>query len=191
MSGTASDTVTRIAVDVTFMEMRAAPSGPARAFPEGFALRRIRHPEIADYLAIYRRVGAPHCWWMRFEMPPARLQAHLRDPHCEIHLLYDVSGAVWGFFELDMRQPMLPYLSHMGLVPEALGRGLGRPLLDAAIARAWEGSCAYLRVNTCTADHPNALPTYLKAGFSITHVVRELWDIPDRLGLPVPRHLMV
>ena len=40
-------------------------------------------------------------------------------------------------------------------------------------------------VNTCTADHPRALPTYLRAGFHPIRQVREEWDVPCRLGLEI------
>jgi hypothetical protein len=61
--------------------------------------------------------------------------------------------------------------------------------LRHAIATAWREGCAALTVNTCTADHPRALPNYLKAGFQVLRVVREEWPIPDRLGLPIPERL--
>ena len=81
-------------------------------------------------------------------------------------------------------------LSYFGLRPQALGRGVGRLLLDAAVADARARSPAgTVRVNTCTADHPRALPNYLDAGFRPLRTVRELWDIPDRLGLAIPERL--
>jgi hypothetical protein len=46
-------------------------------------------------------------------------------------------------------------------------------------------------VNTCTADHPRALPNYLAAGFQVIRTVREIWDVPNRLGLVIPARLKV
>ena len=46
-----------------------------------------------------------------------------------------------------------------------------------------------MTVNTCTADHPRALPTYLRAGFQPVRQVRELWNVPVRLGMRVPQSL--
>jgi hypothetical protein len=43
--------------------------------------------------------------------------------------------------------------------------------------------------NTCTADHPRAVPGYLAAGFVPVRRVREVWDVPTRLGLDIPEHL--
>jgi hypothetical protein len=44
-------------------------------------------------------------------------------------------------------------------------------------------------VNTCTADHPRALPTYLRAGFVVVRQVAEDWKVPARLGLEIPDRL--
>lgn len=94
-----------------------------------------------------------------------------------------------GFFELDLEKPETPYLSYLGLVSEAQGKGLGKKLLKAAIQQAWQKETRVLRVNTCTADHPNALPTYKAAGFVPIMVEQEHWSIPDDLGLVLPEHL--
>ena len=48
-----------------------------------------------------------------------------------------------------------------------------------------------LTVNTCTADHPRALPGYLRAGFRPLRAVREVWDVPNQLGLSIPERLRV
>ena len=45
-------------------------------------------------------------------------------------------------------------------------------------------------VNTCTADHPRALPGYVRAGFRPVRHVREVWDVPVRLGLKIPDNLL-
>jgi hypothetical protein len=46
-------------------------------------------------------------------------------------------------------------------------------------------------VNTCTADHPRALPNYLKAGYRKLRTVREEWPLPVSLGLRIPQHLLL
>jgi hypothetical protein len=47
-----------------------------------------------------------------------------------------------------------------------------------------------MTVNTCTADHPRALPTYLRTGFRTLRQVREVWNVPLRLGMRIPQHLL-
>jgi len=82
-------------------------------------------------------------------------------------------------------------LNYFGLMPGMIGRGLGRALLAAAVDGVFaEGSpLRGMTVNTCTADHPRALPNYKAAGFVEVRKVREVWDIPKRLGLEVPERL--
>ncbi|GBR14549.1 GNAT family N-acetyltransferase [Asaia spathodeae] len=178
---------TDITVDVTFLE-RLRPPLPRRVvWPEGYRLERW-HPNTTDYLALYRLVGAPHCWWMRYLMPSATLHRIIASSHTYICRLLGPEG-VAGFFELDLEKPETPYLSYLGLVPEAQGKGLGKRLLNAAIQQGWQKETRVLRVNTCTADHPNALPTYKAAGFVPIMVEQEHWSIPDDLGLVPPEHL--
>lgn len=100
-------------------------------------------------------------------------------------------GEPAGFFELDARSGHDVNLAYFGLMPHALGKGLGGPFLRAAIDAAWMLAPTQLRVNTCTADHPRALPAYLRAGFKPIRTVREVWDIPDALELPIPPGLRV
>jgi hypothetical protein len=46
-----------------------------------------------------------------------------------------------------------------------------------------------MTVNTCTADHPRALPTYIRCGFRPVRQAREQWNVPTRLGLRIPAHV--
>ena len=76
-------------------------------------------------------------------------------------------------------------------MPSATGLGLGTAFLRAAVDRAFAEGARALTVNTCTADHPRALPGYLRAGFRPLRAVREVWDVPNQLGLSIPEHLRV
>jgi GNAT superfamily N-acetyltransferase len=102
-----------------------------------------------------------------------------------------VKGAVAGFFETDASHWPDVNLNYFGLMPGVIGRGLGRTLLDAAVDSVFLGSTGLrgMTVNTCSADHPRALPNYIAAGFREVRRVREAWDIPVRLGLAIPENL--
>ena len=189
---------TRIAVDVTFLRLSPAAAGgsgvasrdrAAELFPPGNQLIRLEAPSVAFYRYLYNTVGNAYCWWLRRMTPDAELAALLEHPAVGIHVLYS-RGEPAGFFELDGRGGQDVNLSYFGLMPGAIGKGLGARLLQAAIEAARAGSSSgIVRVNTCTADHPRAMGTYLRAGFAPVRTIREVWDIPDHLGLPIPDHL--
>lgn len=188
---------TRIAVDVTFLRLdRPAPGADPAApssmlLPAGCSLERVVSPSVGFYRYLYNTVGGAYCWWLRRITPDAELAALLADPAVALHVLYR-QGEPAGFFELDGRGVQDVNLGYFGLMPHAVGVGLGFRLLHCAIRQARASSASgAVRVNTCTADHPRALSTYLRAGFRPLRTVREVWDIPDRLGLPIPDRLRV
>lgn len=183
-----------IAVDVTFLRMDQPPRGPAPPLPPDARVEQAAHCSLAFYRYLYDTVGRDYVWWLRRTMPDRDLAAILGDPAVSIHVLYR-GGEPAGFYELD-RRPLggIVNLSYFGLMPHAIGRGVGAALLRHAVDMAWGGGPGAARgvtVNTCTADHPRALPNYLAAGFQRLRTVRELWRVPVRLGLPVPQHLRI
>ena len=178
----------RVQVTVTFLRMDRHPPRTWPALPPGAAIEYVPHMDVATYRDLYDRVGQPWLWWLRRIMPDAMLARHLADPAVAIHVLR-VDGAVAGFFELDATPWPDVNLSYFGLLPEAIGHGLGFALLGAAIEQVFAGPVRGMTVNTCTADHPRALPNYLRAGFRIVRRIDEMWDIPRRLGFEVPDHL--
>jgi hypothetical protein len=50
-------------------------------------------------------------------------------------------------------------------LPHAIGLGLSRWFLGCAIRTAWEVKPDVVSIETCTLDHPAALPLYQKMGF--------------------------
>lgn len=180
----------RAAVTVTFLRMERAPTSPAPPLPADASLIRIARPSLPFYRYLYDTVGASHLWWLRRALPEPALAGILADPAVSIHVLYR-DGEPAGFFELDGRARPDVNLSYFGLMPFAVGGGFGRAFLRAAVDAAFITSERGLTVNTCTADHPRALPTYLRTGFKPTRSVREVWDVPTRLGMTVPEHLRV
>jgi GNAT superfamily N-acetyltransferase len=169
----------RAVVTVVFLRMNSRPRRGLAVLPPDATLRRERL-DVAAYRALYARIGAPYLWWLRRIMPDELLRRHLASAALAIHVLR-VGDAVAGFFETDASAWPDVNLNYFGLVPDFIGRGLGALLLDLAV----DG----FTVNTCSADHPRALPNYLKAGFTEQRRVQEVWDIPRRLGLTVPDHL--
>lgn len=184
----------RIAVEVTFLRMGRRPSEPAPPLPPGYEIHTVMAPTVAFYRFLYATVGQDYCWWLRRTAPDDELSRLLADPQVWLHVLY-YQGQPGGFFELDGRYGGEVNLSYFGLMPHLLGKGIGAAFLRAAIDAAWTRvrprPGAGIRVNTCTADHPRALGAYIRAGFRPIRTIRETWNIPAHLGLPVPAALRV
>ena len=178
----------RAAVTVTFLRMERPPGGPAPPLPATASLVRLARPTVPFYRYLYDTVGAPYLWWLRRALPVSALAGILDDPAVNVNVLYQ-DGEPVGFFELDGRARPDVNLSYFGLMPQAVGRGFGRAFLRAAVDEAFVSSGRGITVNTCTADHPRALPTYLRTGFKPVRSVREVWEVPTRLGMTVPDHL--
>lgn len=181
--------ITRVVVTVTFLRLEHRGGAP-RPLPEGVALVRLASCSVPFYRYLYNTVGAPYVWWLRRALSDGALAAVLHNPAVSVHVLY-VGGEPAGFFELDASLRPVVNLSYFGLVPAATGRGLGAAFLDAAVAAAWDEGADAITVNTCTADHPRALPNYLRAGFVRVRAVDEVWEVPNRLGLSIPQRLRV
>ncbi len=177
-----------VAVTVTFLRMDNPPMTQAPPMPAETATEIVAVPTIGFYRYLYNTVGADYIWWLRRIMPDDELARLLHDPYVGLHVLYK-DGEPAGFFELDGRYGSNVNLSYFGLMPHTIGTGIGPGFLRQAIDAAWAWGPRTITVNTCTADHPRALPNYLRAGFKQNRAVREVWDIPRHLGLRIPDRL--
>ncbi len=169
--------------------MDQRPVRPMAVFPPGMRLCA-QSLGLAEYRALYDAVGAPWLWWLRRVMPDALLARHLASAEVALYVLW-AGGELAGFFETDAGHWPDVNLNYFGLLPRFIGRGLGAPLLGAAVDSVFTGAAGLrgMTVNTCTADHARALPNYLAAGFQEVRRAQEVWEIPQRLGLRVPEHL--
>jgi GNAT superfamily N-acetyltransferase len=180
--------VARVIVTVTFLRMDQPPADPVPPLPVGAQVLRVAQPSVPFYRYLYDTVGAPHCWWMRRAMADSELEALLRTPGVMVNALY-LGGEPIGFAELDARGWPTVNLSYFGLVPHMVGKGFGFRFLRHTVDAVWRSGGRAMTVNTCTADHPNALPSYRRAGFRPIREARECWDVPLRLGLAIPEAL--
>jgi GNAT superfamily N-acetyltransferase len=150
-----------IAAVVTYLEMHASP--PARPITRhGWSLDPLK--DLERYRALFRRVGEPWLWFSRLIMDDAALRSIVEHPRVQAFALRE-NGLDIGLLELDFREPQMCELSFFGLVPEAIGRGWGRVLMNEAIRRAWQEPIKRLWVHTCSLDHPAALGFYIHSGF--------------------------
>lgn len=153
-----------VPVKTYYLEMRLPPPRQALAQRPGLSFHRSHQPSLPAYRALYNDVGRDYRWVDRNLMPDAELLSILHDPRVEIYLL-SVDGTVAGYAELDRRIDAEVEIAYLGLKPGFCGKGLGKYLLQFALARAWACQPARVWVHTCEWDHPAALPSYQKAGF--------------------------
>jgi GNAT superfamily N-acetyltransferase len=156
----------KVEVRRTYLEMtdpaalRSAPS------PEPDArIERVVGCPASFFRYLYAEVGRNYHWVDRLGWTDDELRARLAKPEVSLHLL-SVAGAPAGYFELERRDDDSVEIAYFGLLPEFLGRGLGKYLLSRAAEAAWALGPKRVWLHTCTLDDKAALPNYLARGFS-------------------------
>lgn len=164
---------------VTYLEMIERPA-PAPLPASHLRLKPWRRPEPAKYRLLFRRVGARWLWYSRLLMDDRRLRSEMG----EVYAVVDAAGIEVGMLELDFRRtPGECLIRFLGLVPELAGQGHGDWLFAETLRLAWRPGVRRLAVNTCTLDHPAALPAYLKAGFRACRRAFETFPDPRLAGV--------
>lgn len=154
-------------VTITYLEMMAQPEGPSEKYPsvgKSISLLRAQPPSIQLYRYLYETIGEKWLWYERRELSDKLLSTIIEDPLVEIYVLH-VGNKSAGYIELDRRLNPEIELAYFGLMPEFLGFGLGRWLLDSALRISWRYQPKRVWLHTCTLDHPAALRLYKQAGF--------------------------
>lgn len=152
---------------ITFLEQTERPAYP-RPSVMGKAPTALLHGEKPPrwyFLSLYDAVGQAYEWVDAYSRDPAEVQDWL---NADTTMFYTLLRDGWphGFFVLDRSEESTVELRYFGLVPEAIGQGLGTYLLRTAVHMAWdiEGTRRVF-LSTCTLDHPRALQHYQKNGF--------------------------
>ncbi len=150
---------------VTFLEMTERPRTKAFEFPAAnVRVDHVSKPDIPFYRHLYDGVGRDYLWVNRKHWSDEKLARTIHDDGVEIHCLY-VDGHLAGFSELDFRLAPDTEITFFGLMPDFVGAGLSRPFLAAILTEAWRPQIERVHLQTCTCDHPAALPLYQKMGF--------------------------
>jgi len=171
---------------VTCLEMTERP--PPRPAPaaDGLSLERMGAADTARFRALFSAIGQDIMWFSRLIVPDEALAAIIGDPR--VHSLALVrNGKDIGLLEIDFRIAGECELSFFGLIPATVGTGLGRFLMNEAVARAWSQPISRFWVHTCSFDHPAALGFYQRSGFRPYKVMVEVHKDP-RLTGHLPRH---
>jgi GNAT superfamily N-acetyltransferase len=172
----------KVALPTVSLQMLTKPlRKPDPPGSEGLRLVRRPEPDTDWYRAIYRRVGEPWMWFSRLRMSEAVLRAEIHDPAVEVFSVEGPTGEI-GFLQLDFRERDICELAFFGLVPEAVGGGAGRWLMNRALEQAWSRPITRVWVHTCMADHPAALAFYVRSGFVPFKLQVEVADDPRLTG---------
>jgi GNAT superfamily N-acetyltransferase len=150
---------------------------PGRPTSQDVTLTRaeIPCPELNRFL--YRAVGGDWYWIDRLDLSYDAWRAWAEQ--IETWVAY-VRGTPVGYFELKAEAEGTVDIAHFGLLPWAIGRGLGGWLLTRAVERAWALDARTVTVNTCSLDGPHALANYQARGFAIARVHTAARELPDQ-----------
>ena len=155
----------RVAVTRTFLEMtRPEELRAARTADPNVQLERALACPVSFFRFLYVEVGRRYHWVDRLPWTDEQLRARLDDPDVSLFVLR-VAGSPAGYFELERHHDGAVEIAYFGLLPEFLGRGLGKHLLTVAVETAWSMGTARVWLHTCTLDDPAALPNYEARGF--------------------------
>jgi GNAT superfamily N-acetyltransferase len=170
--------VTRtVPVVVTHLEMLAPPAAASVSQPSGVTLERIGPPEAAAAAArMYHLVGAPWQWRDRLPWDAAEWEAAIHANGVEVWVARRCDEEL-GYVELAPSGDAME-IRYFGLVPTAMGQGIGRWLLQRALEIAWASAPTRVILNTCTLDGPAALPNYLARGFTVVREDHQLRELP-------------
>lgn len=174
----------KLAAVVTCLEMRALPPLRPESPRARCELVRVQAPDPAWYRELFRTVGEPVLWYSRLAMSEPELARILNDPGVEVYVAR-CDGADAGLLELDFRVPNECELGFFGLVPDAVGKGIGGWLINRALERAWARPIQRFWVHTCTLDQPGIVQFYERAGFRPFKRQIEIFSDP-RLGGQLP-----
>jgi ribosomal protein S18 acetylase RimI-like enzyme len=173
----------KVAVTTTYLELPGRPQfRPALLDDPNVQIVEAHEPLAEFYRFLYGAVGRDYSWTMRLSWTDEQLLAYLARPTTTLLVLY-VRGTPAGYVELNAAsdEPGTE-VAYFGLIPAFHGRGLGKHLLSAGVARAFDDGAQRVWVHTCTLDGPYALANYQARGFApYKHEVHEE-ELPEPRG---------
>lgn len=157
-----------IEVTRTYLEMNSQADlvGPGVSVPPRTRLEPVEWVPASLWRYLYSEVGRPWHWRDRLGWTDDEIRGYLAGP-LTLWLLTS-GGAPAGYFELKRCDDRSVEIAYFGLLPDFVGKGLGKYLLVRAIEEAWALNPSRVWLHTCTLDHPAALPNYLSRGFKAT-----------------------
>ncbi|MEZ5922194.1 MAG: GNAT family N-acetyltransferase [Parvularculaceae bacterium] len=172
----------RLEVTITYLRQEGRPAFTPQPRPQGkIAIMRAEAAPLHFYRYLYDVVGRKWNWVSRRKLDDEALLAIIHDPATYLYVLY-VNGVPAGLAEIYLDKARRAELRFFGLTADYIGRGLARYFLANVIDLAWALDPECLLLETCTLDHPAALPLYQKFGFTVFDQkkgsVERLEDLP-------------
>ena len=131
----------------------------------GYRFERQEGLSIANYLKMYKKIGAPWYWSGRLLMSDEKLKQTISASDTYIYFLKELKNTV-GYFELKITGEEAE-LVYFGLCQNHIGHGLGKLMMNKVKAVAQEKNLRRLWLHTCSFDSPKAVEFYLKSGFRL------------------------
>jgi GNAT superfamily N-acetyltransferase len=157
--------MSKIEVLRTYLETNDVAELVTSECPEPRArVERIEACPASFFRYLYAEVGRNYHWVDRLAWTDDVVKAYLADVTVSLWLL-TMAGSPAGYFELKRHEDGSTEIAYLGLLPEFIGRGLGKYLLSEAAREAWNAGAQRVWLHTCTLDGPAALPNYKARGF--------------------------
>ena len=172
----------------TSLERRTPPKPAAYPLPTGYTLVQPDPVDLSSFKQLFRAVGDPWLWHGRLVKSDGEILSILTAPTTTLRYLLDPDRSPVGLFEGQLHDGDALEVSYFGFVPEAIGKGLGAPLMEHGVDAAWSPAIRRTWLHTCTFDHPAALSFYRRQGFRPFRQRIEVATDPRLTGL-LPRHV--
>jgi len=171
-------TTTTIEVTRTYLEMHdPAQLQAARCDDPRIHVKQLPECSPSFFRYLYVEVGRKYHWIDRLPWTDEDIMAHLSQVEISLWLMTDDSATA-GYFELRRCDDGSVEIAYFGLLPEFIGRGLGKYLLTRAVRQSWAEGANRVWLHTCTLDDPAAMPNYLKRGFKLFKTEVYSVDLP-------------
>jgi ribosomal protein S18 acetylase RimI-like enzyme len=177
-------TARSVETTVTYLKLAARPAHlPPMPMSPRLALMKADQIPLRFYRYLYAAVGESCLWVERHGLSDEALAGKVHREGIEISVLY-ANGAPAGYYELDFRQPQRTNIVYFGIMPEWTGMKIGPWLLGCAVRDGFARGAAEVLVNTCTLDHPAALPLYQRLGFEPVRQEMRRFSVPEQMSMP-------